>query len=60
MAAWDGEVQQRAVLHVTEKEFLEIIRKKGFDDWDVDVALGALRKGVILDLGGKVKYAIKD
>lgn len=45
---------------MTESEFLEVAKEKGLGDWDAEVALGALRKGVTLDLGGKVKYAIED
>lgn len=60
MAGGDGEVQQRTVLRLTEQEFLELARKKGLGDWDMEVALSGFRKGVALDLGGDVRYAIKD
>lgn len=60
LARGDGEIQQRTVLQLTEDEFLKLAKNKGLDDWDIDVALGALKKGVTLDLGDKVRYAIRD
>ena len=60
LAAGDGKVQQRTVLRLTEQEFLELARKKGLGDWDMEVALGALKKGVTLDLGDRVRYSIQD
>lgn len=47
-------------LEVTEEEFVETMRKRGLDDWDIEVALGGLRKGASLDLGGGLKFALKE
>jgi hypothetical protein len=59
LAQGNREIQQRTIL-LTEEEFLEIAKKKGLGEWDIEVALGGFRKGVTLDFGGKVKYAIKN
>lgn len=37
-----------------------MVRNKGLGDWDAEVALGAFRKGVTLDMGDEVGYAIRD
>lgn len=43
---------------VTEKQIIDLMKKRGLDDWDIEVALGALRKGVSLDFGGKSKFVL--
>jgi hypothetical protein len=47
-------------LEVTEEEFVETMKKRGLDDWDIEVALGGLRKGVLLDFGGEFRFVLKD
>lgn len=47
-------------LEFTEEEFVEAMKKRGLGDWDIEVALGALKKGVSLDFGGEFKFALKD
>lgn len=46
-------------LEVTEEEFVEAMKERGLGDWDIEVALGGLRKGVTLDFGGEVGFALK-
>lgn len=47
-------------LEVTEEEFFEIMKKRGLDDWDIEVALGGLRKGASLDFGGGFRFVLKE
>ena len=36
------------------------MKNKGFEEWDIMVALSGLKKGIMMDFGDRVKYAIKD
>lgn len=47
-------------LEVTEEEFVEEMKKRGLGDWDIEVALGGLKKGATLDFGGGFKFALKE
>ena len=47
-------------LEVTEEEFVEAMKERGLGDWDIEVALGGLRKGASLDFGGEFKFALKE
>ena len=47
-------------VELTEEELVEAMKKKGFGEWDIEVALGGLRKGVSLDLGGGLRAALKN
>ena len=45
---------------LTEEEFVEAMKKRGFGEWDIEVALGGLRKGVSLDLGDGLRAVLKN
>lgn len=45
---------------LTEEELVEAMKKRGFGEWDIEVALGGLRKGVSLDLGDGLRAVLKN
>jgi hypothetical protein len=45
---------------LTEEELVEAMKKRGFGEWDIEVALSGLRKGVSLDLGGGLIVSLEN
>lgn len=39
-------IQQRPIL-LSEEQFIEIMKEKGLDEWDINVALGGFKKGAL-------------
>lgn len=54
------EMEKQEIVRLTEEEFARLLKEKGLKEWDLEVALGGFRRGAVLDLGGRVKYVIKD
>lgn len=53
-------MEKQEIVRITEEEFARLLKEKGLKEWDLEVALGGFRRGAVLDLGGMVKYVIKD
>ena len=51
---------EKEIIRLTEEEFVKVLEERGLDEWDLNVALGGFRKGTVLELDGRVKYAIRD